>query len=171
MAAHDIIAGHKITAADLTTRTQPAGLAPEGHLDKDAIVGKIAAHGLTTGDTFSPLNVLGEDLTNTFVTINTINDRSEPGNMVPLPLADPALAPLLQHGDVVSVVVADENTSEPRVISAGGTIISTTESTAGKNATAVLIALPESDARKVAAISMYTPVAVVVTGARAHNDP
>ena len=167
VAAKEIPAGHTIAADDVRSARWPAGIAPQPRPSKDDIVGAITAHGLVPGDVISPLDILSPHLTHAFVSTNTSAGESQPGNMVPLTLADPALAPLLQHGDVVSIITTEENTTEPRVIAAGGTVISAISDSQAQGRIQVLIALPEHDAHTVAATALHSPLAVVITGPRA----
>ena len=87
--------------------------------------------------------------------------------MVPLTLAEPSVIPLLQHGDTISVITQDQETGHPETITAGGKVILAGES----DPSTILIALPKSSAEKVAARSLNTPLAVILTGDRAEHHP
>lgn len=66
----------------------------------------------------------------------------------------------------MTIVSHREESTEPRIIAAGGRIILAAES-AGAGPATVLVALPESAAREVAAAALHSPLAVVLTGDRA----
>ncbi|PRQ11041.1 hypothetical protein C1Y63_08595 [Corynebacterium sp. 13CS0277] len=168
VATREIPAGTQLQMGDVEWRAMPAGTAPHDLPDAEGLAGAITAHGLVAGDIVTGLDIMGSHLTNTFVSTNTKIGESQPGNMVPLRLADPTLAPLLHHGDVVDIVTAAENEPAPRVIAAGGTIISTVGDGSTGSTSSILVALPEADARAVAATALHTPLAVVITGPRAH---
>lgn len=158
----EVAAGETLNAADLSPAPVPEHLQPAQALTKaDAAVGRVAASTLLPGTVATELSFVGPTLVEKLVP-----DAAEPANMVPLKLAEPEVIPLLRHGDTVTIVSHREESTEPRVIAAGGRIILAAES-AGAGPATVLVALPESAAREVAAAALHSPLAVVLTGDRA----
>lgn len=87
-----------------------------------------------------------------------------PVRLVPVPLADPAVADLLQPGDLVDLVgTADPDApGGPALVTRGARV---TGSPAGRGgARSILVEVPESDAARLAATAAGTPLAVVVHG-------
>ncbi|VEH80242.1 putative secreted protein [Corynebacterium kutscheri] len=169
-----IAAGKRITAEDIELRRIPADLVPIDALsDSSAVIGRIVVAARTPGHIATEMDLIGSELTNSLVKNFTQNANSETINMVPLRLADPTLAGLLSHGDTVTVVTSLQENATPQIIAAGGRIIfaATQDSQlASAEPGTVLIALPELEAQKVAAASLSTPLAVVLSGDRTHPD-
>lgn len=162
----EIPAGTKVEASDLGLQAIPTSLLPSTSYDSiDDVVGLVAASTLSSGEIATKPRFVGTELINSIVTNITSNSLVEEINMVPLSLAEPSVIPLLQHGDTISVVSQDPDTGLPETIAAGGTVILA----GGTDPSTILIALPQSIAEKVAAQSLNTPLAVVLTGDRADN--
>lgn len=121
------------------------------------IAGSIAVVSRTPGMFASPLDVVDPSET----TVNVGNAISgQQLHIVPLKLADPQVAVMLHHGDEVSVISPDSE-----VIAAGGSVLFSSAEQPGL----VLIALPAEDAHIVASAALNSPLAVVLTGARAQQ--
>lgn len=158
----EVAAGDTLSAADLSPAPVPEHLHPGPTLtDAETAVGRVAANTLLPGTVITELNFVGPALVEKLVP-----DTGEAANMVPLKLAEPEVIPLLRHGDTVTIVSHREESPEPEIIAAGGRIILAAESAETGPAT-VLVALPESAAREVAAAALHSPLAVVLTGDRA----
>lgn len=85
--------------------------------------------------------------------------------VVPVPLADPAVAELLQPGDLVDLVSAAEIPPEPAadMLVARGALVR--DIPAGRpGSRTILVEVPRDDAARLAATAAGTPLAVVVHG-------
>ncbi|MDV8001119.1 hypothetical protein [Rhodococcus sp. IEGM 1408] len=84
--------------------------------------------------------------------------------VVPIPLADPAVAELLKPGDLVDLVgTADPTSPAGPPIVARAARVRDTPAGRGGNRT-ILVEVPESDAARLAATAAGTPLAVLVYG-------
>ncbi|NLZ58795.1 MAG: hypothetical protein GX898_10970 [Corynebacterium sp.] len=163
----DIQAGSVIHSTDMELRAIPPELVPEGALTDTADAeGRISASTITSGEIVTAPRFVGNELIASFVINDIDNPLSEELNMVPLKLADPSILPLLHHGDTISVVSQDPETGLAQTIASGGRVILVGEANTSDPST-LLIALPETTARTVAAASLHSPLAVVLTGERA----
>lgn len=163
----DIPAGATISSADVELRAIPPGLVPTtALLDPAEAEGRIAASTISAGEIVTTPRFVGNELIAAFVSKDTESFPGEALNMVPLRLADPSIIPLLHHGDTISVVSHDPESGLPRTIAADGRVVLAGESGTPDSDT-LLIALPEATAAIVAASSISSPLAVVLTGDRA----
>ena len=176
VAVRTIDAGSTVTAEDVALRRVPQNLLPEGTFDStDDVVGHVAVAAISPNEIPSHLRFVGSELASYLVNLDTLVTNQEadsaqenlgPPTLVPIKLADPTLAHLLNHGD---------NAPEPITIAAGGRVVlSTLQQKSGGFAASssrepgtILIALPETPAKRVAAASLTSPLAVVLTGERA----
>lgn len=158
--ARDIAAGESVTASDFVIAGVPTHLLPEGALsDSSELEGRVAATTLQVGMVPTDLNFIGHALLAELVP----EPAGEPVNLVPLKLAEPEIIPLLRHGDTVTVISHRAEATEPEVVATGARVVLAEEGE-GRDPATVLIALPESAARQVAATALYSPLAVVLTG-------
>lgn len=163
----DIAAGSKVEATDIGLREIPSTHLPKNAFTtEDDVIGLVAASTLSSGEIATKPRFVGTELINSVVSNVTEDSLSEEINMVPLTLAEPSVIPLLQHGDTISVVSQDSDSGLPETIAAGGKVILA----GGDDPSTILIALPKTIAENVAARSLNTPLAVVLTGDRAHNN-
>lgn len=147
-----VAAGEAVSAGDVALRPVPAGLSPGSAYPDPALAeGRVVVSAVEPGEIATPARFVGAE-----VAAALVGGEGEAPNMVPLKLAEPEIIPLLHHGDTVSVV-----THTGEVIAEEGRIV-----LADVDGT-VLLALPRSSARVVAAASLNTPLAVVLTGQRA----
>ena len=185
VAVRTIDAGSTVTAEDVALRRVPQNLLPEGTFDStDDVVGHVAVAAISPNEIPSHLRFVGSELASYLVNLDTLVTNQEadsaqenlgPPTLVPIKLADPTLAHLLNHGDTVTVVTHDDSAPEPITIAAGGRVVlSTLQQKSGGFAASssrepgtILIALPETPAKRVAAASLTSPLAVVLTGERA----
>lgn len=156
----DVPAGTALQDTDLTLApralsSQPAGaLGPE---EREKASGSILAAEGRAGQVLHHGHLVGPEL---------INSLHPGGTMVPLRLADPELSPLLVPGDTVSVVTAKEDDATPEVVAEGARVVTVP---GGEESASILLALDEVQAQAVAAAALRSPLAVVVTGARARG--
>lgn len=144
-----VTAGAVLTEADVALIRLPEHAVPEGALTDPALaVGQILAAGAAAGEVVTAARLVGPDLLAQLV---EGEPDGEPFTMVPLPLAEPDIMPLLHHGARVDIVGEG-----PTVIAAGGKIV-----TVGDQGT-VLVLLRETQAAAVAAVSLTDPLTVVL---------
>lgn len=155
----DVSAGESILGSDLELLPVPGHLHPEGAVNEPAmVVDQVAATQLRAGTVVTDVDFIGQRLVD-----ELLGETGEPGNLVPLKLAEPDVIALLRHGETVTVVSHDGASPEPVVIAEGARVVLTGGADANDTAT-VLVALPESAARQVAATALTAPLAVVLTG-------
>ncbi|MDX2358004.1 hypothetical protein [Dietzia sp. PP-33] len=84
--------------------------------------------------------------------------------VVPVPLADPAVADLLQPGDLVDLVGTADPASPtgPAVVARAARVTGSPAGRAGSRS--ILVEVPESDAARLASTAAGTPLAVLVHG-------
>ncbi len=149
--ARDVNAGVKLTEDDLTQTRLPAHVVPEMAITSpEMAVGQIVAAGATAGEVITTTRLVGPDLVSELV---KDEPEGEPFTMVPLPLAEPDILPMLHHGARVNIIGQG-----PAVIAEGGRII-----TVGDEGT-ILVLLRQSQAAAVAAASLHDPLTVVLSG-------
>lgn len=85
--------------------------------------------------------------------------------VVPVPLADPAVAELLQPGDLVDLVSAAEISPDPAVDMVVARAARVREIPDGRQGSrSILVEVPQPEAARIAAIAAGTPLAVIVHG-------
>lgn len=147
--SRSVAAGSVLTEADVTTIRLPPEIVPEGALSDPALaIGQILAAGAAQGEVVTSTRLVGPDLVAQLVDGEPDGD---PFTMVPLPLAEPDILPMLSHGARVDVVAEG-----PAVIATGGRIV-----TVSDNGT-VLVLLRQQEAATVAAASLAQPLTVVL---------
>lgn len=148
-----VAAGALLTEDDVTLTRLPAEAIPDNAIDDPSlVVGHILAASASRGEVVTSTRLVGPDL------VTQLVEEESPGEaftMVPLPLAEPDIMPMLHHGARVDVVGQG-----PRVIASGGKIV-----TVGDQGT-VLVLLRESEAAAVAATSLTDPLTVVLSASR-----
>lgn len=169
--SRDIPAGTEITAQDLELQQIPSDLVPDQVIrTPEEAIGRITASSITAGEWVTAPRFVGTELVSSLTeddpTAPPTAPPTGPFNMVPLKLADPSIIPLLLPGDTISVISHQPDTGLPATIASGGKVVLVGDTAAADPAT-VLIALPQADADAVAAASLNTPLAVVLTGDRA----
>ncbi|WP_051266487.1 SAF domain-containing protein [Nakamurella lactea] len=161
--SHDLAAGDVLGDDDLQLRTVPA--VPDG-----ALTDRAAARGRTLSGAIRR----GELLTDAAV-VATGGPDPGPGRVaVPIRLADPAAAALLQPGVHVAVLVVDDGGSPRRltadavVLAVPGTATASQNGnrigvSAGESGRLAILAVPESDADQLAAAALAGDIAVRFT--------
>jgi Flp pilus assembly protein CpaB len=107
--------GSTLAAADLRATTWPAELAPPNRIDAPAAaVGRRLAGPIGAGEAVTTARLVGVDLT----------ARLAGGLVaVPVPLADPAAAPVIQPGDVVDLLAGPTAPAQAARLLAGSVLV------------------------------------------------
>lgn len=153
----EVAAGSTVDSTMLEQRMIPAHLAPDASLSsldeaEDRIVGVQRSQGsiATQAD---------------FIDNALISSVEGDYHLVPMRLADAGVLSLLAPGDAVSVLTAGGE-----AIASGALVVYVPEATEkGARQDTVLLALPAGVAQNVAAHTLDGPLAVVITGERAHK--
>ena len=167
-------AGTAVNRTHFTTAHVPQHLIPENALRPDALLASppndritISAH--PAGRTATAVDFLDSSHTLSSVGNQLPFGEDQPINIVPIRLAEQSVSRVVQPGDVVDVIAAND-AHDPHVVAAGGVIVFAPvpeKNTSSYGSDAVLIALPADQARIVASQSLAIPLTVVIAGARA----
>ncbi|GAA5043444.1 SAF domain-containing protein [Nocardia callitridis] len=161
VAAHDLAPGHPLTAEDV--RSTPHGsttLPANVFTDATTLVGATAAGAMRAGEVFTDLRVVGPRLA-------AAAAGTEDARIVPIRLADNAVADILRQGDRVDVIGAEEQQglqSRPgRTLATDAAVILVSGAETGGRAQerVVLVAMDAGHAASVAAASLRTALTVV----------
>lgn len=179
----DVSPGEVLTAGDLALRPLPEGFAPGSAVRSlpDA-EDQVVASAASAGEVVTATRLLGPDLVSSLVAARANDGAADPGRytLVPVKLAEPDIIPMLHHGDEVSVVTvadapADPNYVPARTIAEGGTVViagtpisdggtdSPTAAHVSDGDAGILLLLRNEDAPTVAAASLTSPLAVILT--------
>lgn len=149
--ARDVAPGSTLSAEDLALRRLPAEALPATAVTEAALAeGQILAAAASAGEVVTTTRLVGPDLA---AALTAGAPPGEAFSMVPVPLAEPDVLPLLHHGADVDVVGQG-----PRLVAAGGKVV-----TSGEEGT-VLVLLRRSEAAAVAAASLAEPLTLVLSG-------
>ncbi|CAB0694306.1 hypothetical protein FRC0024_01133 [Corynebacterium diphtheriae] len=167
-------AGTAVNRTHFTTAHVPQHLIPENALRPDDLLASapneritISAH--TAGSIATAVDFLDSSHTLSSVGNQPSFGEDQPINIVPIRLAEQSVSRVVQPGDVVDVIAAND-AHDPHVVAAGGVIVFAPvpeKNTSSYGSDAVLIALPADQARIVASQSLAIPLTVVIAGARA----
>ena len=148
--ARSVAPGAVLTAADLELRRLPAESVPEDALTDAALAeGQLLAAAAARGEVVTSTRLVGPDL----AALLTADEPDQDAfSMVPVPLAEPDILPMLHHGAFVDVVGQG-----PRVVAANGRVVTTGDGDA------VLVLLRQQDAAAVAAASLSEPLTLVLS--------
>ncbi|WP_175935394.1 SAF domain-containing protein [Corynebacterium sp. Marseille-P4321] len=150
--AREVAPGTTLSADDLELRRLPPDMVPENALRETALAeGQLLAAAAARGEVVTTTRLVGPDLS---AALLADAPPGEPFSMVPVPLAEPDIIPLMHHGAQVDVVGQG-----PRVVATGGKVVTT-----GDEGT-VLVLLRQSEASAVAAASLGEPLTLVLSGA------
>ncbi|OEY25825.1 hypothetical protein A0K93_00785 [Corynebacterium sp. BCW_4722] len=150
--AREVAPGTTLSADDLELRRLPPDMVPENALRETALAeGQLLAAAAARGEVVTTTRLVGPDLS---AALLADAPPGEPFSMVPVPLAEPDIIPLMHHGAQVDVVGQG-----PRVVATGGRVVTT-----GDEGT-VLVLLRQSEASAVAAASLGEPLTLVLSGA------
>ncbi|WP_308705998.1 SAF domain-containing protein [Nocardia cyriacigeorgica] len=163
VAACDLAPGHLLTSSDLRVADREAGTLPGGAArDPGALVGATLTGAMRTGEILTDLRVIGPRLA-------AVAGGAPDARIVPLRLADTAVADILRAGDRVDVIAADESDRAARpartlATDAAVVLISGSPGTSSPTRSAervVLVAMGAENAAAVAAASLSTALTVV----------
>ncbi|WP_216892718.1 RcpC/CpaB family pilus assembly protein [Nocardia alni] len=172
VAARDLAPGRALAAADLRTAEFTEGALPAGVVHSpSALIGAILTAAMRPGEIFTDLRVVGPRLAH--VATGTADAR-----IVPIRLADNAVADILRPGDRVDVIAAEPDTpgepdsrAPPHALAADAVVVSVPGAASGAESTGlsrprasdervVLLALDAQHATVVAAASLRTALTV-----------
>lgn len=156
-----VAAGETLSRDDVSPVPVPDHLLPATALTEPAEVdGQVLAAPAEQGEVVTSHRFIGPELAATF-----------PGDIstfIPVRPADPEVIGLLHHGDTVSIITHGEDGNGAEIIAAGGRVVlADSREVPGT----LLIGFPGHDARAVAAASLASPLAVVLTPPAHENDP
>lgn len=160
VAAHDLSSGESLSAADLTLRSQPAVSVPDGAISNiEDLIGATLAGPSRRGEVLTDSRVLGSRL--------TALSAGPDARVVPIHLADSAVADLIRPGDVVDVLgaAAGDSDARPRLVAGDAVVVLvSTASTAlgANNDRVVLVALPTPAANAVAGATLTQSVTLTI---------
>ncbi|GAB3939104.1 SAF domain-containing protein [Corynebacterium tapiri] len=154
----DVAPGATLRSEDVTLRRVPKDLIPSNALTSlDEVTGRQVLSAAVAGELVTATRVTGQEA---LTALGADAAGSAQLNVVPVRLADPATAAVLEHGDTISVVTAagDEPQGQPIVIAERGRVVVADD----ENPDTVLIAFPSELATRVAAASLTSPLSVVL---------
>lgn len=162
VALRDLSPGSVLTAEDVALRGRPAATLPDGAAtDLTNIVGATLAGPSRRGEVLTDARVLGSRLTGL--------SAGPDGRVVPLRLADAAVADVIRPGDRVDVLGATEATAleqasaRPRVLATDAVVVLVSPKAAGgADQRIVLVALPGPAAIAVAEASVAHSVTLTI---------
>ena len=173
VSSRDLTPGQVIADSDVEMREIDSKQLPEGVVsDTDLVVGRTVAGPIRSGETVTDVRVLSPRLAG--LSVGTDDAR-----IVPVRLADAAVADMLRSGDVVDVLTVGPDTSRPdtphpdtpnesiadkapQILAAGAVValVTTSESTRNQQEQVILLALPTPAANVVAAASLSNAITV-----------
>ncbi|MET8875168.1 SAF domain-containing protein [Nocardia sp. NPDC004604] len=159
VAGRDLPPGHLLEAADLRSAPHESRTLPAGAVDDMAIlVGATLTGAMRTGEVFTDLRIVGPRLA-------AVATGTRDARIVPIRLADTAVAEILRAGDRVDVVAAEEQSSRPArllAVDAAVVLVSGPGDRRGTPERVVLVAMDAEHATAVAAASLRTALTVVL---------
>ncbi|WP_313676592.1 SAF domain-containing protein [Mycolicibacterium sp.] len=158
VALHDLSPGITLTADDVALRQRPATTLPDGAATSlEAVVGATLAGPSRRGEVLTDARVLGSRLTGL--------SAGPDARIVPVHLADAAVADLLRPGDVVDVLgsPSGDSDSRPRVVATDAVVVLVSaKPAAGGDERIVLVALPMARATALAAATLVQSVTLTI---------
>ncbi|WP_216914670.1 SAF domain-containing protein [Nocardia noduli] len=161
VAGRDLAPGRALEAGDLRIVPHESGTLPDGAVrDTSTLIGATLTAAMRSGEVFTDLRVVGPRLA-------AAATGDHEARIVPIRLADTAVAEILRAGDRVDVIGAEEQTgtsSKPaRILATDAAVVLV--SAPGDRRTAservVLVAMDSEHATTVAAASLRTALTVV----------
>ncbi|WP_328388373.1 SAF domain-containing protein [Nocardia sp. NBC_00416] len=150
VAAHDLPPGHLLEPADLRLAPYPPATAPDGAArDPAPLAGAVLTAALRSGEVLTDLRVIGPRLAEVAAGITD-------ARIVPVRLADTALAEILRAGDRVDVVAAgaeDPALARTLAVDAAVVLVSGPPAEAGTGRHPERVVLVAMDARRAAAVA------------------
>jgi Flp pilus assembly protein CpaB len=154
VAARDLSSGVELTADDVRLEKRTAAMVPDGsQANVDAVVGSTLAGPARRGEVLTDVRLLGPRLAQ--------SAAGPDARIVPLHLADSALLDLTRPGDVVDVLAASDDDTDPRVVATDAIVVLVSEKQKGVGAggdRVVLVALPAHAANDVAGATLMQTV-------------
>lgn len=161
-AAHDVPAGAALTTADVRAIGLPPGVVPAGALRPGAdVVGRVVAAALQRNETITDVRLVGTSM------FGAVSDGLV---AAPVRIADPAVARLLEPGDVVDVLAASDRSaaSAAPIVAADARVLavpSPNESSSGiDDGALVVLATTPSTAALLARAAVGARLSVVIRG-------
>ncbi|WP_040798425.1 SAF domain-containing protein [Nocardia higoensis] len=153
VASRDLPPGTSLTAADLTSAPFEAGSLPSGAVREHGdLLGATLTAAMRTGEVFTDLRVVGPRLAE-------VATGAAESRIVPIRLADTAVAGILRAGDRVDVVGAEERA---RTLATDAAVVLVAGSgERERSGPVVLVAMDAEHAVAVAAASLHTALTVV----------
>ncbi|NEW41388.1 flagellar biosynthesis protein FlgA [Nocardia cyriacigeorgica] len=161
--AHDLPPGHLLESSDLRVVDRESGALPAGAIrDPAPLIGATLTGAMRGGEILTDLRVIGPRLA-------AVAGGAPDARIVPIRLADTAVADILRAGDRVDVIAAEESdraTSRPARTLATDAAVILISGTPGATPTrsadrVVLVAMAADHAATVAAASLSTALTVV----------
>ncbi|MEV6767536.1 SAF domain-containing protein [Nocardia sp. NPDC051030] len=158
VAARDLPPGHVLAADDVLTSPRETATLPAGAIrDGDPLRGATLTGGVAAGEILTELRVISPRLA-------TVAAGAPDARIVPIRLADNAVADILRAGDRVDVVAGEESGGRPARLLASDAAVVLVSGSAGpheKGERVVLVALDSRRATAIAAASLRTALTVV----------
>jgi Flp pilus assembly protein CpaB len=164
VAARDLPSGTALTPADVTLSSWPGEIVPVGILAApEEADGRVLAGAARAGEPITDVRLVGPD--------SAGRRTGRPGDAaVPVRLADPDVARLLEPGSRVDVVTPAPDGDRPVVLAADAAVLTVvaaepdavTAPGQGSHGRLVLVALPRADAARVAAAALSAQVAITL---------
>ena len=161
VALRDLSPGIALTTDDVALRGRPAAMLPDGAVtDLSVVVGATLAGPSRRGEVLTDARVLGSRLTGL--------SAGPDGRVVPLHLADAAVADVIRPGDRVDVLGAvqapppGEADAPPQVVATDAVVVLVSPKPAGGDQRIVLVALPRPAATRLAAASLVQSVTLTI---------
>ncbi|MBH0776150.1 SAF domain-containing protein [Nocardia bovistercoris] len=160
VAGRDLAPGTSLSAEDLRLAAHESGGLPEGVLREQApLLGATLTGAMRTGEVFTDLRIVGPRLA-------AVAGGARDARIVPLRLADTAVADILRAGDRVDVISAEETTGPAvrpaRTLATDAAVVLVSEPGERRAADRVVLVAMDSDhATAVAAASLRTALTVV----------
>ncbi|MFE7745489.1 SAF domain-containing protein [Nocardia sp. NPDC057455] len=161
VAGRDLTPGQLLEADDLRATPREAGTLPAGAVaDPAALIGATLTGAMRQGEVFTDLRIVGPRLA-------AAATGAREARIVPLRLADTAVADILRAGDRVDVIGAEDanglGSRAPRTLATDAAVILVAGTGAGRQATerVVLVAMDAEHAAVVAGASLRTALTVV----------
>lgn len=159
VAARDLPAGTRLSAADVTTVDFPTALAPAGGVDP---VGSLLAGPMRAGEPIVDLRLVDSELIATF---------SQQGlAVVPVRIPDAAAVGLLDAGDRVDLVATDPTSGQSESVASDVTVVSvpaatdTSDAGLGLGGRLVVLAVPVAEVTQVTSAAVRAYLSVVLAG-------
>lgn len=154
VAARDLSPGVELTAADVRVERRASATVPDGASTAiDKVVGSTLAGPARRGEVLTDVRLLGARLAQLSV--------GPDARIVPLHLADTGLLDLVRTGDVVDVLAAADDETQPRVVATDAVVVLVSEKQKGAGTggeRVVLVALPAHAANDVAGATLMQAV-------------